>query len=753
MQSGARDSQPAGDRRKDTSAPTSTSSTEPEQNGHHPFRHHLHHHQDSSPAKKGSKDKTLGTPSPRARSSSWISNISSKFSSSSNTPNLQLPSPAKPLPSTPKEHDNPASPSVPGDSRGLNGAPNSGHSPNASPLPSPKSSGPSFLQSALRRLSSSGGAGMGKAAGSGGLCPRRVLNVDTHRERCQVENLQPGKLRRVSFCVDVQIATAASTEADNEQKEKRVQEALDELEISPDMHTFFNEYKPGQIDKIPSKKKGSDQSLRAKEVSEGAALKHPNAIAQAKDQSDGDKPCNGGTQSSSACPAEEASGGEPPSKKKEKKKRSEEERKERKEKRKQQAVANGSVPIEIALDDPSPGSTSGSSSPPQLQQSQPTTDPLRIYKRCCQLRESRALKRIADQLTATSPNGVIGMLDLSGLRFQLSDVVTLGDFLAVVPVRKLNLSDCALTDEALRVILAGLLSVKTTEQATYNKKLVTRNGTPSQHEMERFGVIDKLWLKNNSKLSREGWRHLSIFIHMSRSIRAIDLTGVPFPTTLTPTPSNSSGHSAVRSPGGARAPVDTMHIFGDCLARRLAGPQLEELILAGCELKTEQVEKIADAFASCGGKRLSVANNTLTDVSIEALARYVESGKCEALDVSGNDLSETSGLLTSAISRTAATCPIYALSLEGCNLSVSHLSSWLPTLTQLKNFRFLDLSRNRRLFSEEPSAVCLLREYLPQMPVLKRLNVNDISMSTSQCISLAEILPEIPSFSQIRSVG
>ena len=576
------------------------------------------------------------------------------------------------------------------------------------------------------------------------------MNIDTHRERCQVENVQPGKLRRVSFCVDVQIASAASTEAGDEQKEERVHEALEELDISPDMHTFFKEYKPGQIDKIPERKKGKGQSLKAKEMSEGEALKHPDALAQAKSQPDGDQPSGEDGQNGSCCLTEEASGSEQTSKKKEKKKRSEEERKERKEKRKQQAVANGSVPIEIALDDPSPGSTSGNSSPSQFQPSSPTTDPHRIYKRCCQLRESRALKRIADQLTTSPSNGVIGILDLSGLRLQLSDVVTFGDFLAIVPVRKLNLSDCALTDEALRVILAGLLSVKTPEQATYNKKLVSRNGTSSKHEMERVGVIEKLWLKNNPKLGREGWRFLSVFIHMSRSIRAIDLTGVPFPAALAPVPSNSSGHSAARSPGAAKAPMDTTQIFGDCLAKRLAGPQLEELILSGCELKTEQVEKIADAFASCGGKRLSVANNMLTDQSIDTLARYMEAGKCEALDLGGNDLSEIAEPLISAISKTTSTCPLYALSLEGCNLSNSHLRSWLPPLTELKNLRFLDLSGNRKLFSEDPNAIWLLREYLPQMPLLKRLNVNDVSMDTSHCIAIAEILPEIPSFAQIR---
>ena len=53
---------------------------------------------------------------------------------------------------------------------------------------------------------------------------------------------------------------------------------------------------------------------------------------------------------------------------------------------------------------------------------------------------------------------------------QLPDIITLSDYLAVVPVKKLILEDCGLGDEAVRVILAGLLAAKTPEQAKHNKE-------------------------------------------------------------------------------------------------------------------------------------------------------------------------------------------------------------------------------------------------------------------------------------------
>ena len=575
------------------------------------------------------------------------------------------------------------------------------------------------------------------------------MNVDPYRERCQVENVQPGRLRRVSFCVDVQIAAAASTEAEDTPLEKLTLGDLEEDDVTPSMDSYFKEYKPGQIDKLPGKKSPSSSSLKAKEMSEGAALKHPDSLVHAKVEPDKASVSNVDEAGGVPASTDEGHDGEHSKKKKEKKKRSEEERKERKEKRKQQAVANGTVPIELTLEAPSAGSTSGDSSPPHTQQSKPTTDPLRIYKRCCQLRESHALKRIADQLT-TAPNGTVPCFDLTGLRFSLPDVVTFGDFLAIVPVRRLNLQDCGLTDEALRVILAGLLSVKTPQQADFNRNLSKHNSTPKNREMEQFGVIEKLCLKNNSKLSREGWRHLGYFIHMSQSIKAIDLTGVPFPQPSTNGRRNSQSQSGPKSPNVSKPPVEMCNVFGQCLAKRLAGSRLEELILAGCDLNDEALEKIVDAYIFCGGKRLSLAKNKLTERGAHAVVRYLESGKCEALDLGGNDLSYLSDDLIAPISRTAATNPLYALSLEGCNLSTTELKTWLPSLTSLTNFRFLDLSHNQRLFAKQPNSVGVLRRYLPQMTLLKRLNINDVALEPDHCIAIAEILPEMPVFAHLR---
>ena len=162
----------------------------------------------------------------------------------------------------------------------------------------------------------------------------------------------------------------------------------------------------------------------------------------------------------------------------------------------------------------------------------PTTDPLRIYKRCCQLRETTVLSRVKEQISRPSAivaeaPGTVAIVDLSGSQMQLQDVITFGDWLAVVPVRKLVMDNCNLSDEGLRVILSGLSGCKTQEQAKSNKKLPSRLSGKSGRE--QLGVIEKLSLKNNSSITKLGWKHIALFLHMSRSLKGVDLSGIPFP--------------------------------------------------------------------------------------------------------------------------------------------------------------------------------------------------------------------------------
>ncbi|KAI9799752.1 MAG: hypothetical protein M1833_003871 [Piccolia ochrophora] len=565
------------------------------------------------------------------------------------------------------------------------------------------------------------------------------MNVDPHRERCRVSELDQSKLRRVSFSVDVEIAgnPLYTTDAGN-----------------------------GSVTSATPKEK--DKKL--KEKGEGEALKHPEKV-QVEKEHDGVVRVSGEQVGKDSAPKDNSQSSEPPkepqkepqkepSKKKEKKKKSEEERKQRKEKKRRQAEANGTVPIETTKnqDDSSSTHTPPESTTPKSQE-RPTIDPLRIYRRCCQLRETPVLKKITEQLTPKSEyqdftSGVVPVLDLSGYWMQLADIVTLSDWLSIVPVRKLILDNCGLGDEAARSVLSALLAVRSPTRAACGQIPTISSGNekgPTSHDIkagnlqsgERHGVIEKLSLKNNPKIGREGWRHIGLFIHMSRSIKAVDLSMIPFP----PTQSASNGEASLeKSLSGKALPADMSNIFAKAISERLAGSHLEELIMSECELTTEHLVNFINGVARCGVRRLGLADNNITREGLEHIVNYVQEGKCEGLDLGGNDLRNLMHLVVQVLDHRN---PLYALCLADCNLTPSTLRTLLPALVALPNFRFIDLSHNPELFSSNPNALGLLRKYLPQMHTLKRIHLEAVSLTTEHVIYLAEILPEIKSLAHL----
>lgn len=785
------------------SAPNSTPPTSQGQK-HHLKRPHLlgrasQQDENKSPAQVSPKSNL--SPKQPPRRASWISNLSSKFSSSSGAP-----SPTRRTSIDTSAHSSnltPASPTVQFNSP-FSAAPSGGGAKSepkkeqkqedksaSGPVHAPRrpsvlvqagkerDDNPGFLQSALRKFSSSGNAGFGKGAGNGQKAPRRIMNVDQNRQRVKIADLEPSKLRRVAFCVDVEVAGYASwhevEEYEAEQKEQKAPDVPVARRQSLSMLERQVQASKNKKDKKDGKKDVKEAIYKDK--AEGAALKNPQAAKDRKEEKEavvqiGEKPTNPPSQSAAsvalsepqvaAATVPEARPSDPQSipgsRKKEKKKRSEAERKERKERKRRQAEANGQVPLELTAcndddeDDSSPSPSPPGASTPNLTLS-PTTDPLRIYKRCAQLRETTIVKKVCDQISSPSSTlaespGTVAILDLTGTIMTLPELVTLGDWLAVVPVRKLLLEDCQLADEGVRVVLSGLLGCKTPEQAKQNKRL-PKGGSGRRGE-EQLGVIEKVSLKGNMKLTKVGWKHIALFLHMSKSLRAIDLSGIPFPDEST------SGELSRTSTANTTASnTTTMNqcsngnlgsLLSKALSERFGGNRLEELILSNCSLSTANIGNIVDASLKCRLRRLGLAENNLTTEGLDHVVRYVESGVCEGLDLGDNDLHDCIKPLSDSFTTENS---FFALSLSGCNLTPSDLKVLLPSFIKLENFRFVDLSNNRGLFSTQPNAVSVLRKYLPQMTSLKRIHLNDVGLSSEHAIALAEILPECPSLAHL----
>lgn len=642
------------------------------------------------------------------RRNSWISSISSKFSSGSTPPSqasMKSPSPKATSPMSKLDMPNPFgaaySPKDKEEER------RDEHTPLVSTSPK----GPSFLHSALRKFSSSG-----KVVPNGGICERRVMNIDHDRDRCKIPDLDQKKLRRVAFCVDVEIAGISRRESDEEsptgasnQKAKRSNSKSKDRDDS----------KRPQPD-IADKEKGRQEN--------GTSRQHP-------------KPSE--TPSNEAKPNGEI---KEPTRKQEKKKRSEEERRERKERKRRQAEANGTIPLQLRAEDHEDDARPAVPGNPRSRtQSHPTTDPVRIYRRCCQLRETPVLKKIVDEISSPSSTlaespGTVAVLDLTNFPMTSQDMATFCDWLAIVPVRKLILEKCALNDVSVRAILAALLSTKTIEQMRQRRRRAKKTDADPVKKEDRFCVVEKLSLKDNPRIGLEGWRHISLFVHLAKSLKAIDLSGIPLPRM--PLSANDFATSLSTSPNPLKPVNDVATIFANSLAQRFGGDHLEELLLSECNPTTEDVGRICEAATTLGLRRLGFANNKLTREGLEHVIRYLEAGKCEGLDLGGNPIRDHLDLITSALE---GEFPLYALSLADCSLTPSVIHPLLQRLTCLYNLRFIDFSHNPDLFSSKPDALATFRRFLPKMKSLKRIHLADVNLSADHAIALAEILPECPS--------
>ncbi|KAL2178109.1 uncharacterized protein P884DRAFT_198532 [Thermothelomyces heterothallicus CBS 202.75] len=671
----------------------------------------------SNSARSTSDEKrTPLTPSPQRRNS-WFSNISSKFTSGGGTAHQ---SPPQANTASPK----PADLSVPRASPAKNAVLQHASIPEGEGpyTPAPPKSSQTGLFHVLRRLSSSSGTfSPNFKAHNHGLVERRVLNVDRYRERCSISGLNQSKLRRVSFCVDVEIAP---------------------------MPKYADE-----ADARKGSKANKEQKKKMRERDEAEALKHPKAVETQREaggeiKATGEEvprePLKEGVEPGSPPkPTADGAPGKPmPSdRKKEKKKKSEEERKARKEQRRRQAEDNGTIPKELHYD--SDSSSSGTTPRPGTPKTRslPTTNPVRIYRRCCQLRETPILKKITEQLMdpancSTEP-GVVEKLDLTGYWMQLTDLITLGDYLAVVPVREVILENCGLTDEGLRVILAGLLAAKK-PRGRRRRPLGGLDGLT-----EQGGMVERLVLKNN-KIGLEGWKHICLFIYLCRTLKSLDLSGIQFPHQSSPASGAVNGSATTLAPG---QPQDLCHLLSKSLGERLGGSTLNLLGLGQTGIRAEQLGVIIDGLIRCGVKRLGLANNDIDASGLEHVARFLKTGLCEGLDLGGNDLRD--GLETLADALAAENCPLWALSLADCNLAPPSLCKLLPALVRLKHLRFIDLSHNHELFDADPSAVGVLRRYLPKMQCLKRIHLADCAMTPEQVIAITEIVPEVAGLAHI----
>jgi hypothetical protein len=165
--------------------------------------------------------------------------------------------------------------------------------------------------------------------------------------------------------------------------------------------------------------------------------------------------------------------------------------------------------------------------------------------------------------------------------------------------------------------------------------------TPSSEPKQHRGSVERLSIKNNPKIGRDGWRYISCFIHMSHSLKAVDLSMIPLPQKLPVHGPPQHGKNGFKD---GLSPNDITIIFARALEERLVGYGLDELILGQCELGPTQMKSILGSVSRAGTKRLGLEGNSITDDGLALVGRWMKGSDtsgishCQALDLSNNDL-------------------------------------------------------------------------------------------------------------------
>ncbi|KAI5793545.1 hypothetical protein FPQ18DRAFT_332576 [Pyronema domesticum] len=589
-----------------------------------------------------------------------------------------------------------------------------------------------FLINTLRRLSSSGATAREAFSRRSSQqpqpqCERVILNKDSRRDRSGIPELDGNRLRKVSFCVDVEVAPCHEDVQERKDARKRRREEREKMRRL--------------------KEDGTPETA-------GSGTETPGGVANtdgAGAVEDGAEKKAEGVEKKEDGPSEKKEGAE-----------------DSQDRLKSSSAPSTATDPAGSTASPAPTSSTTSTDKPKPRKRvhpKATTNPLKIYTQCCQLRETSIVTVIKESLLHQRLPATLPILDLTSLRLPLHDLVTLADFLALVPIRKLVLENCDIDDHILRMLLSGLGAVK---KITQEEPELDPDDTGPRKQR---GAVERLSIKGNKRITKEGWRMLSTFVHMNRSLRALDCSGILMPrgmkvtpnipltpyTPMTPTtPASAVSIKSLGTPTTPQSPMvnktmdDPATLLSKALSDRLCGYGLEELVLAGCGLDTQQLSTILEGVTKGGTRRLGLGQNPINDDGLAIIGAWLKTGACEALDLSGVDVSEHINILSCSLIETS---PLAALSLSACSLNPTSLTSLLPSLSTLSNLRHLDLSSNPALFSTTPSAFHALRQHLPELKMLRKLDLSKTGMSSDQAIALCELLPQIPQLSYFRIVG
>ncbi|KAL9546751.1 hypothetical protein PS6_007499 [Mucor atramentarius] len=317
------------------------------------------------------------------------------------------------------------------------------------------------------------------------------------------------------------------------------------------------------------------------------------------------------------------------------------------------------------------------------QQTPQVTDLANHYDHACIQREEGCIDRFRNLLRKSRQT-----IDLSKQPIAAHQAGPLSDiFILKFGLEYLNLSNCKLEDEAIRIVLCSLLV---------------------------SGTIQRLNLSQNNFKSK-GYKYIAIFIKESKTIQSVDLSrctlekkgmqylaqGLQYATTLS---------KLVMDKCNIKPPPETFQSFSEGVYNATS---LQTLSLRNNHFAPNQGTWIANLIAP----RL----NGLKD-----------------LDLSGNQVNSMLAPLAAVLRNNTS---LLHLNLSNCQINHEGLSLLSNALGDNRCLEELDLSMNP-LGHETDEGILALKDALTRNSCLQSLNLSETQLSSSTAIALAEALPE-----------
>ena len=335
-----------------------------------------------------------------------------------------------------------------------------------------------------------------------------------------------------------------------------------------------------------------------------------------------------------------------------------------------------------------------------------------IYTRCCHLREILPVPSSLKQLVGRVPP--IQTYKFLNPKPTLIDILSICDFLSIVPVNNVIFDNVLLTSKMFKTLLASLV-----------------NSTS----------LVKLGLKN-SVMEAEDWGNLCSFLLRNKSIRKLDIS-------QTRARLSTGDSSSYRENMDWQLLVDVLNIR--------TGKPLEELLLNGVKVSNIPLDMFMGLLNTLGLKstkgsalRLGLSMSDIDKLHLKFLFNWISRFNVQGADLSNNDLGSLVPIIVDKLSLLNYDCLRY-FTLNNTEIrDVGDITRLLEQLSRLPNLRFLDLSRLPQLF---PATFHALHKFLPKFPKLEVISMESNSLSYKQLAIICNILIECKHLTHISLAG